>query len=160
MENFQSKIQKGLNTVQKGIEGGKNKFQTSQEIIALKDMVEENEEKRTNLILSLGELTYGKIRNNKINDDEVNSLAEDILELDKEIFNLLKIIDEKNIEEHSLICECGNLLTPSDRFCKNCGKKVEQISAKDDEEKTICHRCESEILASSKYCNCCGIKIN
>lgn len=160
MENLQSKFQKGLSSVQKGLEEGKNKFQTSQEVINLRNQVEENQEIRTSLILSLGELAYEKIRNNELKDETVDSIGEKILELDKNIFDLLKIIEEKTKEDSSYVCECGTSLTLEDKFCKSCGKKVEIPTTNVDEEKIICNRCKSQISISSKYCNCCGMKLS
>lgn len=153
MEKIQSKIQKG-------IQEGKSKIQTSQEIMSLKDKVRENQEKRTSLILPLGELTYEKVRNNQLKDEIFNPIAEEILKLDKNIFNLLKTIEEKTKEERYLTCECGNILSTEDKFCKNCGKKVESITSEDDGERILCSRCGTEIPVTSKYCSCCGIKID
>jgi len=160
MESLQSKVQKGLSSVQKGIEGGKSKLQVSQEIATLKREVNESEEKRSNLIYSLGELTYENIRTRKNDSERVKNISDEILELDKNIFDLLKVIDRKTKEENGLTCTCGNSLTSDDKFCKECGKKVESELDKKNSEKIICSRCQSEILASSKYCNCCGININ
>lgn len=160
MDNFQSKIQKGLNNVQKGIEEGKNKFQTSQEIVSLRDELGQFEEKRTSFILELGELAYGQVRNNQIDQELVDSIGNEILGLDKDIFNLLRTIEEKSVKENDSNCECGAVLTPTDKFCKECGKRVELFSTNSDGETIICKRCDMGNLASNKFCNCCGIKIN
>lgn len=160
MDNFQSKIQKGLNNVQKGIEEGKNKLQTSQEIVSLRDEVISFQDKRTSLILELGELTYGQMRDSGMDQDLVNSIGNEILDLDKKIFNLLSTIGEKSAKENDSLCECGATLTLNDKFCKECGKKVELFSAKVDLETIRCNRCDMENLVGNKFCNCCGIKLN
>lgn len=159
MDNLGSKIQKGLSNVQKGIEDGKTKFQTSQEIVNLKDEVKEFEEKRTSLVLDLGELTYGEIRTGLINKELVESISNDIFGIDKNIFNLLKTIDEKSAKENADICQCGAPLSSEDKFCKSCGKKVEILQVDLDIDTLACHRCGTENIVTNSYCNCCGVKI-
>lgn len=160
MDNLGSKFQKGFSNVQKGIEDGKNKIQTSQEVLALKEEVRVFEEKRSSIIIDLGELTYKRIRENQIKEEALNNIALEILGLDKEIFSLLQIIEEKSKKEKDLQCECGSELTASDRFCKECGKKVELAVKKQSLHMVICERCQTENTAENNYCNCCGLKIN
>ena len=159
MDNLGSKIQKGLSNVQKGIEDGKTKFQTSQEIVNLRYELKEFDEKRTSLILDMGELTYGQIRTGEANEELVKSISEDIFEIDKNIFNLLETIEEKSAKENASLCQCGGHLSPDDKFCKSCGKKVELFEVDNNVETIICHRCNTETISTNNYCNCCGVKI-
>lgn len=159
MDNFGAKVQKGLSNVQKGIEEGKNKIQTSQELLGLKEEVAQVEEKRSSFIFDLGELTYKKIRDGEIEGEDLNSIGIEVSSLDKEIFNLLKIIEEKTRKQENLVCECGAGLTVNDKFCKECGSKVEALISSDDKDMIICQHCESKNITSNNYCNCCGIKI-
>lgn len=159
MDNLGSKIQKGLDNVQKGIEDGKSKFQTSQEVGGLREEVRELEAKRTSLMLDLGELTYTRMRTSNGNEGLVESITGELLQIDKKIFNLLHTIEEKSFKESAGVCQCGNPLTPTDKFCKSCGNKVEVFEKNLNVETIICHKCNTENITTNNFCNCCGVKI-
>lgn len=132
MSDFQSKFQKGLSSVQKGFqkgfEQGKSKIQISQEILSLKMEVEENKKKRLEMVNSIGELAHKKVQNKEIADESLISLSNSIAEIDKDIDETLKLIEEKKKSEEEakeMTCECGAKLSPEDNFCKSCGKKVD-----------------------------------
>lgn len=159
MDSLQTKVQKGLNNMQRGIEEGKNKIQSSQEILALREEVNQLEESRTYFIFELGEMTYKKIRDNEISEEDFKTLGLEVSILDRKIFNLLKAIDEKSKREEDLLCMCGAKLTHNDRFCKECGKKVDVFTSSDSNETLLCKNCETENTSDNNYCNCCGKKI-
>lgn len=160
MSNIQPSLQQGINSIKKGIEMGKTKLKTSQEMMAIREQLNQNQQKRTERMLALGELAYNSIRNGKLVDNTMNSIVDEIIALDKYIFESFKAIDEKIKEERGLVCECGASLLPENKFCMNCGKKVQGSSTENDQEElTICRRCETEIPVSFQYCNCCGGKI-
>jgi len=164
MEDFSEKLQQGLSSVQKGVqkgfEDGKTKIQTSQEIMSLKGIVSENEARRSEIIFSLGEIYYQKIRESKETNEELDPLISELMELDSKIYSALKDIEEKTKAEKRQICECGNPLSEDDKFCKNCGKKVETLKEQDINLGMICNNCQAEIPESSKYCNSCGIQLS
>lgn len=159
MDNLGSKIQQGLTNVQKGIEDGKSKFQTSQEVSSLREEVRELESKRTSLILDLGELAYTTMRTSNTNEELAESIMVELLEIDKGIFNLLHTIEEKSFKESEGVCQCGSPLTPNDKFCKSCGSKVEVFEKNLNVETIVCHNCNTENVATNNFCNCCGVKI-
>ena len=160
MADIQSTFHKITKGIKKGYEDGVNKFQTSQEVLDLKDRVSQNEAKRLELIATLGENHYLKYRNGEIQDEHIEEICSRIAEIDKKIFKDLRTIEEKiKIHDEKIVCECGASLTPDDKFCKNCGKS---IKSPDEEliEKTICPHCDEETPLNSKYCNCCGKQIS
>lgn len=149
MEDMKSKIFKGASSV-------KEKFESSQELNELKLEVRELEKKRTNYILELGEAAYANFRRG----EEIELLFGDrIRELDKRMFGLLNIIEQKRRLEAGQVCECGNALTPEDKFCKECGKKVEVFSQLDPNEMIECSTCKTLNPETNKYCNSCGYRL-
>ena len=156
MPNIQEKFHRGLSSVQRGIQEGKEKIQTSQEIISLKLNVSKEESKRAKLITSIGEIAYLKIRKGEIDSTEFNHLLEELKEVDKYIYNTLKIIEEKTKQDERAICECGNELGATDKFCIECGKQVGVEEKEEDIDYMMCSNCEESIPSTSNFCSCCG----
>lgn len=119
--------------------------------------LENAEARKTNLLLQMGILTHKMIRENRINDECFNDLCEEILELDKFIYQNKVEFDTQNDIEYTLICECGNNIGCSDKFCSECGNQIEDKSKY--ENTIICPICECNIDIDSIYCTCCGNKI-
>ncbi len=161
MSNIQSKLHKVTKSFQKGYEKNVNKFQTSQEVLKLKENISQNEGIRFKLVVSIGEKYYFKYRNGELKgDNDIEEICSKILDLDKKIFRDLKTIEEKTKNDsENIICECGAPLTSDDKFCRNCGKNIENLK-KEFVEKVICSNCKEEIPVDSKYCNCCGMKLS
>ena len=149
MEDMKTKIFKSAGSL-------REKFETSQELNELREEVKELQKKRTNYILELGETAYSNLRRG----EEIELLFVDrIKELDKKIFDLLNVIEEKRIAEEGKLCECGNVLTAEDKFCKKCGKKLETINQTDPSELIECPNCKTFNVKSNNYCNSCGFKL-
>lgn len=149
MEDIKSKIFKGASDV-------KEKFETSQELNEFKLKLKELQKKRTNYILELGEAAYSSLRKG----EEIKlPFVEEIQELDKKIFDLLNVIEEKRGLEEGRVCECGNPLTPEDKFCKECGKKVEEVKRVDADDMIECPTCHTLNLNTNNFCNSCGSKL-
>lgn len=131
----------------------KNKTQNEKNDIYME--IENAQMKKANLLLDIGIMTYDKIRNNMIIDSSFDNICNEILEIDKIIYNnnlKLKKIEEKSNE---LVCECGSILKSENKFCGICGKKVEI----EDNHLIECTRCDSLNEEDSVYCGCCGIKL-
>ena len=104
--------------------------------------IENAQIKKANLLLDMGIMTYDNICN-------------EILEIDKLIYNnnlRIKKLEEKSKD---LVCECGSILNSENNFCGSCGKKVEI----EDNYLIECTRCNSLNEEDSVYCACCGIKL-
>ena len=111
--------------------------------------------KKANLLLDMGIMTYEKIRNEIIVDNSFDDICNEILEIDKLIYNnnlRIKKLEEKSDE---IVCECGSVLNSENKFCGTCGKKVEI----EEEYLTECIRCNSLNEEDSVYCACCGSKL-
>ena len=63
----------------------KNKTQNEKYNINME--IENAQIKKANLLLDIGIMTYEKIRNNIIIDDSFNNICDEILEIDKLIYN-------------------------------------------------------------------------
>lgn len=117
--------------------------------------IENAQIKKANLLLDMGIMTYEKIRNEIIIDDSFDNICNEILEIDKLIYNnnlRIKKLEEKSKE---IVCECGSVLNSENNFCGSCGKKVEI----EDNYLIECTRCNSLNEEDSVYCACCGIKL-
>lgn len=149
MEDFKSKFFEGANTV-------KEKFETSQELSETRAELKKLEDERTNFILELGESAYANFRR-KLEEDL--PYTDQIIEIDKRIHELLKVIEEKKKEAEERTCECGNPLSPSDKFCKKCGKKVEEEKEVDQEDMLACPTCHTLNEEDNNFCISCGNKL-
>lgn len=131
----------------------KNKIEKEKKDIYIE--IKDYQIKKANLLLEMGIMTYEKIRNEIIIDDSFENICNEILEIDKLIYNNnLKI---KTLEESSkeLVCECRNFINSENKFCSICGKKVE----KEDKYLIECTKCNSLNEEDALYCGCCGIKL-
>ncbi|WP_122638584.1 zinc ribbon domain-containing protein [Romboutsia sp. Marseille-P6047] len=126
------------------------------EKVRINNLINEAEDKKTLLLIEMGTLSYQKIRDGYLRDDDFNEISNEIIELDKFIYK--SNLELEKLESLNRInkCECGNTIKDQDKFCSVCGKNVEDIY---EEETIICDLCETEIDADSNYCVCCGKKV-
>ncbi|MEG1311339.1 MAG: zinc ribbon domain-containing protein [Romboutsia sp.] len=116
-----------------------------------------DEIKKTKALLSMGILIYEKIRKNEINDDSFNELCNEILELDKVIYESNNKIDKLEDNKHKIFCECGHIANENDKFCVECGTSI-QIEKNEDVFR-VCSYCSSDMYLDFNYCTCCGNKL-
>ena len=125
-------------------------------MVRINNLINEAEDRKTLLLIEMGTLSYQKIREGHLCDNDFDKISNDIIELDKFIYksNLeLEKMDKLNTINK---CECGNVIKDQDKFCSVCGKNVEDIY---EEDIIICDLCEAENDADSNYCVCCGKKV-
>ena len=119
--------------------------------------IKEYEIKKSELLLELGTLTYQNIRGIQIDNDRTNNLSNEIFELDKKMY-LTKQELEKGIPQNNKItCLCGHKFKLDDKFCSECGRKIE--ITKEPFEVITCSQCNCELEKDSTYCICCGYKV-
>ncbi|MEG2195697.1 MAG: zinc ribbon domain-containing protein [Terrisporobacter sp.] len=131
----------------------KNRRDFYKEKIRISNLINESENKKSILLMEMGVLTYQKIRDNYLCDNDFKSMSNEIFELDRLIYNRnleLEKLKSINAINH---CECGNEIKNQDKFCSVCGKKVEESN---DIKMTTCNFCDVEIELDSNYCVCCG----
>ncbi len=67
-----------------------------------------------------------------------------------------------NIEAGKHCRKCGKSLLAEDKFCTNCGTRVEAIPfkepVKEDPAEQVCPKCGQKAAASAKFCRKCGYK--
>lgn len=65
------------------------------------------------------------------------------------ISKVKQVLSKYNFVNYYTCSQCGNKLSPQDKFCTKCGKKIEQ-------RKLICPSCQTENNLNNKYCIKCG----
>lgn len=119
-------------------------------------IINELEIKKAELLLKMGILTYEKMRGIEFDFEELNSISNKILEIDKLLYENQIKLEEIQKKEVESICECGYTINPNDKFCAECGLKI------DDNKKElsiVCAYCNCNIQEDDNYCECCGNKI-
>ncbi|MBO3446019.1 zinc ribbon domain-containing protein [Clostridium sp. CCUG 7971] len=154
---MQDKIEKNFSKVQDNLEKGKEKVEHLKSKLDTKKVINEAELKKTNLLLEMGILTLKKIRLNEINDYSFNELCNEILELDKIIYENNLNINQLEKDKRGIFCECGYVANVNDKFCVECGRKIQSEDSQVDFK--ICTHCNNKMDADSNYCICCGNKL-
>lgn len=158
MSNVQNTIGMGLSKLQNGIDKSKNKVDVMKEVSKMNKMIEDISAKKADVLLDIGLMCYQKIREGNLYDNEINEKCKSIIGFDYLIYENKRKIEEIKSLDKELLCECGNSITHEDKFCGECGKRVE-ISIEEYKYVT-CNNCEMDIVEQSKFCPCCGIKRN
>lgn len=117
-------------------------------------------ERRAKLIFSIGEFTYSKIRKGEVTINGIEEFLEEIKDIDKSLYNDLKISKPEIDIGKEIICECGTSLAPGSKFCVDCGSNIEEQIKRKSSEFVNCNSCGEKIVSTSKFCNCCGFKID
>lgn len=160
--NFQNIIGEGLSKLQGGIEQGKQKLQTAQEINELNKQTNDLNQQKSKILLDLGQLAYYKIRTGQISDIEMSELTKDVFQFDQQIYRSLRQLSEfKSSKQQGTICgNCGNSTDGIDKYCGSCGSKVEiqqEIVIQGDVE---CMSCGELAPLHANHCPCCGMRMN
>lgn len=134
-----------------------NRQEIVREIDKLNKSVEDASLRKEESLLELGIFIYKKVREGLLDNEEINEKCESIIGFDHVIYDSKVKIDKFNKQLQGIKCSCGAILTPEDRFCGKCGRKVE--IPVDNTEYIECKRCLSNIDKTSTYCPCCGIKL-
>ncbi|WP_078553933.1 zinc ribbon domain-containing protein [Bacillus alkalicellulosilyticus] len=158
--DFQSKIGEGLSKFQGGIEQGKQKLQVTQEMNRLRKMIQELSVKKSAVLLELGQVTYKQIRAEAIAAEELVTISDQLVSLDKQIYLATKQLSEMNkTEDNAVVCgSCNEANGPNDKFCGSCGTPLEKPAEVDLSEGISCVTCEEIIPKEANFCPCCGSK--
>ncbi|MFF2446494.1 zinc ribbon domain-containing protein [Neobacillus sp. NPDC058068] len=161
MSDLQTKLGGGLNMLQDSLQQGKQKLQVAQEISQYRKLVQENSERRADLLLKLGEDTYRRIRTGDVQDPQLREYVLKIAELDRGIFQTQKALEQLNRKSDTWACSnCGTQIGANDKFCGSCGQIQEPIAIGNDTEETaVCPTCEEQVPAQAKFCACCGSRM-
>lgn len=156
MSNVQNKIGTGLSMIQDGLDKNKNKMDSMKEIAKHNKIIEDIQNKKVELLLEIGLMTYQKIRTGDISDKEINEKCKSIVGFDYIIYENQKSIYEIKNSTDGTMCECGAKVSSEDKFCSGCGNKVE--IEEDTTQYANCTNCEMSIPSDVRYCPCCGCK--
>lgn len=116
--------------------------------------IEKAKKEKTKIFGEAGMKLYEMIRKDNIIQEELISLFDNMIDVDKIIYECnLKL--EKIQSKNTTKCECGNILNDESKFCSQCGKKV-----KEEIEFETCEFCSSEISENANFCVCCGRKVS
>lgn len=159
MSDLQTKLGSGMNKLQEGIEQGKMKLQVAQEIAQLKKEIQVQLQKKTEVLLDLGQKVYVELRDSGVNEAELKQLVTPIQAFDVAIYQARKrIVELQKQQGEKATCECGGSLSINDKFCGSCGKPNPMLAVESSEEKVACVSCNEHIAKNSIYCPVCGIK--
>lgn len=159
MSSVENTIGSGLSKIQETLDKSKNKVVEMKEVSKINKTIEDLNIKKSELLLEIGIDTYKKVRAGIIQDDEIAEKCKRIVGFDYILYDNKKKLDVLKKEAEGFACSCGNKLTYEDKFCGDCGKKVE-IPVEDESDTIICNNCEMEINYNVNFCTCCGIKID
>jgi ribosomal protein L40E len=161
--NLQSKLGEGLSKFQGGIEQGKLKLQTVQEINKVKKEIHDVSVKKSKILLETGQKVYMKIRNRELQDPELMELTSKLTELDQAIFEGSKKIAELSSRPDQEGAICPSCQTPNEmdaKFCGGCGAKVEKAAEAESDSGEVCASCSERVSPDANYCHCCGTKVS
>ncbi|WP_165998108.1 zinc ribbon domain-containing protein [Bacillus sp. Cs-700] len=158
MSDLQTKIGGGLSKLQDGLNQGKTKLQTAQEVSQLKKHASDAASNRTKIITQLGELTYRLIRRGEVEHNELNEQAERLHSYDLELYQANHALSQLQKESTGHVCDCGATLQEEDTFCGSCGNKVQMAEPPLTLATQPCEKCKEEIPESAQFCGCCGSK--
>ncbi|HEK9101234.1 TPA: zinc ribbon domain-containing protein [Bacillus pseudomycoides] len=159
MSDLQTKLGSGMNKLQEGIEQGKMKLQVAQEIAQLKKEIQVQLQKKTEVLLDLGQKVYVQLRDSGVNEAELKQLVTPIQVFDVAIYQARKrIVELQKQQGEKATCECGGSLSINDKFCGSCGKPNPMLAVESSEEKVACVACNEHIAKNSIYCPVCGMK--
>lgn len=160
--NLQSKLGEGLSKFQGGIEQGKLKLQTVQEINKIKKEMHDVSVKKSKILLEVGQSAYKKIRNSELQDQELMELTAKLTELDHSIYEAARKIAElkSSPDQNGIVCpSCSTPNEPDAKFCGGCGSKVEKANELESDSGKACAGCSEPVSLEANYCHCCGTKV-
>ncbi|CAM4063871.1 hypothetical protein BAMA_01100 [Bacillus manliponensis] len=159
MSDLQTKLGNGMNKLQEGIEQGKIKLQTAQEIAQLKKEINSQLQQKAEILLELGQRTYVQLRNGSLREEELKQLIVPVQNIDISIYNAYDNIANLQQEQHKKgTCTCGGTLAATDKFCGQCGQKNTMLVEQRKVETVSCLSCEVSIAKESMFCPACGMK--
>lgn len=161
MSDIQSKLGDGLSMLKGGIEQGKQKLQQVQEISELRKKAKEATQKKTKILLDMGQQVSLLIREGQLRHAGLERLSESLVQLEPIIYRSnLKIQEISEKSNGHISCECGTPIQANDKFCGNCGKKTVILEAVPTIERVACPSCQEQFPITSIYCSCCGTRLS
>ena len=158
MSDLQTKIGGGLSRIQDGLQQGKNKLQTAQEVSQLRKTASDAATNREKIIKQLGELAYRLVRKGDIQHTELYEQAERVIQYDIELYHANRDLEiQLRKESNGQTCECGATVSEEDTFCGSCGKKVD-VPEPPSVPTNTCIKCQESIPEVAQFCGCCGTK--
>lgn len=154
MENLQNRLGNGISSIQNNFEKGKEKVEVVKEKSKLSKIIEDAQDKKSQLLCEIGLVMYQKIREGIIVEQDLDDICESIKGFDYIIYDSKNKISMLETMQSENKCSCGNEIEDTDKFCRGCGKKVEVLVYKT--ELCRCNNCEADIEYGSKFCPCCG----
>lgn len=159
MQGLQTKLGDSLTKIKDGLDQGKQKLQTVQEISELKREQAQALQEKMQALVEIGHICYTLIRQNQIQNELFQPLCERIINQDQLLYQISKKIAELQPTEGKNTCQCGEVLQKSDKFCGSCGAKVSLSEPPASMETICCPTCKVGSTLHAKYCFCCGTKL-
>uniref|UniRef100_UPI001034E0B1 zinc ribbon domain-containing protein n=1 Tax=Clostridioides difficile TaxID=1496 RepID=UPI001034E0B1 len=103
--NTNNKVDDKFSKVKKKFGSGKFKVELYKEKSKLNREIDDIQEKKAKIFLEMGILTYQKISEDSINDNSFDKFCDELLELDKLIYEKNMEINEMEMAESNVTCE-------------------------------------------------------
>ncbi|MCL6573712.1 MAG: zinc ribbon domain-containing protein [Bacillus sp. (in: Bacteria)] len=156
MPELQDKIGSGLIKIQDGIETGKKKLESSRKVYSLNKELGEAGEAKGKLYFKMGQQAYNLLRTGNIQDDLLKNLGNEMMELDKKIWQLTEELSQFSMKTVEKSCpKCGQKITGDGKFCSFCGNMMEDQLQK-EEVGQPCVQCNTAVPVQAQFCPCCG----
>lgn len=163
-------------SIDKGLVSVSVKSGTYLETEKLKAKVSHVQEEIRNLKMEMGEKVYGQWKGGTVDASYIDMTCGVIQGKEEEIAQYQKQIDEITLEKEKILggenrtetgtapaggiqCSCGKVNAPGARFCKGCGRKLEEAAAPQPQVSTVCPQCGAVLEEGARFCCECGASI-
>ncbi|MDQ0206945.1 zinc ribbon domain-containing protein [Alkalicoccobacillus murimartini] len=155
---WKDKVGEGLSKVQGGIDQGKQKFQTSQEMMKIKREIQGKSAEKAEVLLQLGQKAYEKLRAGALLDEDLQSLSSQIVAHDTFVYQKSKELSVLSEESKlGVVCtQCHKENDANASFCGGCGSELVVEEKVDPTALVACGTCSESMPETSNFCPCCG----
>ncbi|MCC8024830.1 MAG: zinc ribbon domain-containing protein [Clostridium sp.] len=163
-------------SIDKGLVSVSVKSGTYLETEKLKAKVNHVQDEIRSLKLEMGEKLYEQWKSGNVEAAYIDMTCRTLKDKEEEILQYQKQIDEITLEKEKILggenraeaapalqgglqCSCGKVNVPGARFCKGCGKKLEEAPAPQAQTPAACPKCGAALEEGARFCCECGTSI-
>lgn len=163
-------------SIDRGLVSVSVKSGTYLEIEKLKAKVNHVQDEIRNLKMELGEKLYEQWKNGNVEAAFIDMTCKALQDKEEEIVQYQKQIDKITLEKEKILggenrgeavpvlsqgiqCSCGKVNVLGARFCKSCGKKLEEGVNPRPQSVGACPKCGTALEEGARFCCECGTSI-
>lgn len=165
-------------SIEKGITFASVKSKELLEATKLKTHIQTLQEQKRITLEELGNIVYIMFIKEVSDENRIRKKCEAIRELDSQIKENEEELRQVHLKAQEAlgkpktiaVCDCGAEIYKGAKFCRKCGKKIEEIGNKDKIEEIgnkdkveeevmsekVCPHCGAQLLSKDKFCTNCG----